>query len=155
MLGGMLMASAGTAWSQNTAPSRVQDEIFARKILMDTIDRQMDAIDWMVTSNKPFVFAEAIERADTISGMLLSFRYLFPTDTNRWSPDSERNPARDTFASPALWADFADFYRRAGEASDIALAASHARGKAAFVRRFERLRAACNACHAAYVKADR
>ena len=154
LLAASLGAAAGTAWSQDKAPSQAMDEIFARKILMDTIDRQMDAIDWMVTSDKPFNLAEAVERADTISAMLMSFRHLFPPETNRWHRDGKRNPARDTFASPRLWTQFTDFYRRAGEASRVALAASRAKGKAEFSMRFERLRAICDACHAAYVKVD-
>jgi cytochrome c556 len=150
----MLSTLPGTALSQDKAPSRDKDEIFARKILMDTIDRQMDAIDWMVTSNKPFDLAEAVERADTISAMLMAFRHLFPPETNQWHPGSKRNPARDSFASPDLWAHFADFYRQAGEASRIALNASRAKRKAELKKQFEMLRTACNSCHAAYVKAD-
>jgi cytochrome c556 len=154
ILAGMLGTFASVALSQDKAPSTLSDEIFARKILMDTIDRHMDAIDWMVTSNKPFDLAEAVEHADTISAMLMSFRHLFPPETNQWRPDTKHNPARDTFASPALWAHFADFYRQAGEASRVALNASRAKGKAEFKRQFEALRTACDSCHAAYVKAD-
>jgi cytochrome c556 len=153
-LAGILAVWVGTALSQGTATPRPEDEIVARKVLMDTIDLQMDQIDWMVTSNKPFNFAEGVERAATISAMLLAFRHLFPPETNRWRAGAKRNPARDTFASPDVWRHFGEFYRRAGEASRIALDASRAKEKAVFVRRFEILRHACNACHAAYVKAD-
>jgi cytochrome c556 len=143
----------GVAPADDRPPSAVKDEIFARKILMDTIDAHMDAIDWMVTSNKPFNLAEAIERAETISAMLMTFPHLFPPETNQWRPNVTRNPARDTFAAPDLWTNFADFYRRAGEASRLALDASRAKSKAELKPRFEALRNACNSCHALYVKA--
>ena len=133
-------------------PSTVKDEIFARKVLMDTIDAHLDAIDWMVTSNKPFDLAEAVERADTISVMLMALPHLFPPQTNQWRPGVKRNPARDTFASPDLWKNFPDFYRRAAQASRIALDASRARSKAELAPRFQALRQACDSCHALYVK---
>ena len=33
--------------------------------------------------------------------------------TNQWKPGADRDPATDTFASPDVWANFADFYQRA------------------------------------------
>lgn len=154
LLAALVGAAAGMARSEDKTPSRIMDEIFARKILMGTIDRHMDAIDWMRASSKSFKLAEAVRRVDAISVMLMSFRHLFSPETNQWQADRKRNPARDTFASPRLWTNFDDFYRLAGEASRIAFAASRARGRAEFERQFERLRATCDACHAAYVKAD-
>ncbi|MGA9088924.1 MAG: hypothetical protein WB420_07450, partial [Bradyrhizobium sp.] len=53
----------------------------------------------------------------------------------------------DTFASPDLWSNFADFYQRATEASKIAWSASRARRADEFrplIGQCER----CNACHA-------
>ena len=143
------------ALSQDKIPSMPEDEIYARKVLMGAIDHHADAIDWMVTSNKPFNLAEAIEHADTISAMLMNFPYLFPPETNRWRPNAKRNPAHDTFASPALWKNFADFYRRAKEASRAALDITRVKGKADMKPRFLALRAACDSCHAAYVKTDK
>jgi len=149
---GALLA-AGVAFAQDRVVSTLAaDEIFARKIMMDTIDTHMDAIDWMVSSSKPFDLAEATDHADNISAMLLAFPHLFPPETNQWRPNVKLNPARDTFASPDLWTNYADFYRQAAEASKIALTASHAKTEAEFRPHFEALRSACNACHAAYVK---
>ena len=147
-----LLGSSGGARTQENSASVVADKIFARKILMDTIDTRMDSIDFMVTSNKPMDFASAVDDADTISAMLLAFPHLFPPETNQWKQDAKRDPARDTFASPELWVKFADFYRRAGEASRIALEASQAKKVEEFKTHFEALRAACDACHALYVK---
>ena len=36
----------------------------------------------------------------------------------------DRDPALDTFASPELWTNFAEFYRRASDASKLAFEAS-------------------------------
>ena len=63
---------------------------------------------------------EAQEHADVISIMLMSFPHLFPPPTNQWKPSADRDPATDTFAAPDLWANFADFYRRATNASKLA-----------------------------------
>lgn len=148
-----LVMLPGVAASGGEQPaSAVKDRIFARKILMNAVDGQIDAIDWMVTSNKPFNLSEAIDRAGTVSAMLLALPHLFAPETNQWRDGAARDPARDTFASPALWENFSDFYRRAGEASHLALDLSRAKSRAEVAARFEALRAACDSCHALYVK---
>ena len=129
--------------SQDAPASAVKDEIFARKILMDTIDRHMDQLDWMLSSGKAIDLADGVEHADTISVMLLAFPHLFPPSTNQWLPVAEPDPARDTYAAPVLWTNFADFYRRAAAASRIALQASRAKREADFRTHVAALRAAC------------
>ena len=152
---GLCCAMSGLAWAQSATPSNVKDTIFARKILMDTIDRHMDQLDWMLSSDKGIDLTRGVERADTISVMLLAFPHLFPASTNQWRADAVRDPARDTYASPAIWKNFADFYRRAAAASRIALDASHAKREANFRKHVTALRAACDSCHAIYLKVDR
>jgi cytochrome c556 len=148
----LLCTLGGVALSQDTVPSALKDEIFARKILMDAIDLHMDAIDWMVSSDKPIDMPKAMEHADTISIMFMAFPHLFPASSNQWRPNAKRDPGRDTFAAPELWANYPDFYRRAAQASKIALVASRTKREADFRKQFEELRAACDSCHAAYVK---
>jgi cytochrome c556 len=143
---------SGAAFSQDAVPSALKDEIFARKILMDSIDNHMDAIDWMVNSGKAIDLHEAGEHADTISIMLMAFPHLFSSSSNQWRPNAKRDPARDTFASPALWANYADFYRQATAASRIAFNASRAKQEADFKTHMAALRGACDSCHAAYLK---
>ena len=143
------------ASAQDRMPSAIQDEIFARKLLMDTVDSHLDAIDWILSAKPPVDLPRAIEHADTISAMLLALPHLFPPATNRWRVDGPQNPARDTFAAPELWTNFDDFYRRAGEASQLALAASRAKKIEQFKLRVEELRDACEACHALYTKGDK
>jgi cytochrome c556 len=145
---------SGGARSEDAVPSALKDEIFARKILMDSIDGHMDAIDWMVSSGKAIDMPKAIEHADTISIMLMAFPHLFPPSSNQWKPNARRDPARDTFTSPALWRNFADFYRRAAAASRIAFDASRAKREAEFRTHFDALRDACDSCHAKYLKTD-
>jgi cytochrome c556 len=53
-----------------------------------------------------------------------------------------------------VWTNFADFYRRATEASKIAFEASRANSANGFKARIAELRTACNSCHAAYQKND-
>jgi cytochrome c556 len=60
----------------------------------------------------------------------------------------------DTYASPDLWSNFADFYQRAQAASKIALEAARAKRAEDFRARILDLRGACNACHAAYQRVD-
>lgn len=119
---------------------------------MDAIDSHMDAIDWMVHSDKAIDLRRAEEHADTISIMLMAFPHLFPPSSNQWRPNAKRDPARDTFASPALWTNFADFYRRAAAASRLAFKASRAKREVDFRTHIAALRGACDTCHAAYLK---
>jgi cytochrome c556 len=121
---------------------------------MDSIDSHMDAIDWMLSSDKPIDLPTAIEHADTISIMLMAFPHLFRPATNQWRPNATRDPARDTFASPALWDNFPDFYRQAAAASRVALNASRAKREADFKTHMDALRTACDSCHALYLKVD-
>lgn len=154
LLTGLLGALCGAASSQDDGASVTKDEIFARKIVMDEIDRRMMELDWMMSSGKPLDMHEAIEHADTISVLLLAFPHLFSPDTNQWRPDAKRDPARDTYASPDLWTKFPDFYRQATAASRTAFEASRAKREADFRNHIEALRAACEGCHAAYLKVD-
>jgi len=137
---------------QGVPPAK--DTIFARKILMGAIDMNMDEIETMLAPEGHLDLAEGTEHADTISIMLMSFPHLFPAATNQWKPGVDRDPATDTYASPELWSNFADFYQRAASASKIALEAARAKRAEDFRARILDLRGACNACHAAYQKVD-
>jgi cytochrome c556 len=132
-----------------------KDTIFARKILMGAIGMNMDEIETMLAPGGKFETAEAVEHTDTISIMLQSFPHLFPPSTNQWKPnDPDRDPATDTSASPELWRNFGDFYQRAQAASKFALDATRAKHGNEFKALIGQLRAACNGCHAAYLKTE-
>jgi cytochrome c556 len=131
-----------------------KDTIFARKTLMGAIDMNMDEIETMLAPEGKLELADAQEHAETISTMLMAFPHLFPPATNQWRVGAERDPATDTFASPDVWTNFADFYQRATEASKIAWSASRARRAADFRPLIVRLRERCNACHELNLKTD-
>jgi cytochrome c556 len=147
-----LSQSAQPAPSVQGPPAK--DTIFARKILMGAIDTNMDEIETMLLPEGHLDLAEGTEHADTISIMLMSFPHLFPLATNQFKPGADRDPALDTYASPDLWANFADFYQRAQAASKVALEAARAKRPDDFRARILELRGACNGCHAAYQKVD-
>jgi cytochrome c556 len=149
ILGLSLMASA-----QDQSGAVAKDAIFARKILMDAIGRNMDELEGMTESSKPINLAEGNEHADNISIMLMSFPHLFAANTNQWKAGAERDPGRDTYASPTLWTNYADFYAQAANASKIAYKASRAKQEDAFKTFVADLRVACDSCHAVYLKSD-
>jgi cytochrome c556 len=149
-----VLASSFAALGQDGASPPPKDTIFARKILMGAIDMNMDEIETMLAPGGKFEPAEAVEHSDTISIMLMSFPHLFPPNTNQWQAGADRDPALDTVASPDLWRNFADFYQRAQTASKLALDATKAKNGNEFKGLIIQLRAACNGCHAAYMKTE-
>jgi len=153
-LAACVLASGTVALSQERAVPPAKDTIFARKILMGAIDMNMDEIETMLAPEGKLELAEGQEHAETVSTMLMAFPHMFPPGTNQWTPNAERDPAYDTFASPDVWTNFTDFYQRAAAASKLAYDASRAKRADAFKPLIMELRAACNACHAAYLKTD-
>ncbi len=149
-----IFASSFAALGQDSGMPPPKDTIFARKILMGAIDMNMDEIETMLAPGGKFEPAEAVEHSDTISIMLMSFPHLFPPSTNQWQPNVDRDPATDTAASPDLWRNFPDFYQRAQAASKLALEATRAKSGNEFKGLIGQLRAACNGCHAAYMKTE-
>src|SRR5882724_10785032 len=107
-------------WAQDQSVAIAKDAIFARKILMDSIGGNMDELETMTTSDKGVNLTEGHEHADNISIMLMAFPHLFPPNTNQWKPNADRDPGRDTYAAPDLWARYPDFYAQAANASKIA-----------------------------------
>ena len=153
----VFLATPGLALAQEKSAEGVpppKDTIFARKILMGAIDMNMDEIETMLAPEGKLDSTEGREHADAISIMLMAFPHMFPPATNQWKPNVDRDPATDTFASPDLWGNFADFYQRATEASKLAFAASRAERADQFRASIAQLRAACNGCHAAYQKKE-
>jgi cytochrome c556 len=147
-----MFAGGEVALGQELPPAK--DTIFARKILMGAIDTNMNEIEAMTLPGAKLDLAEAQEHADMISIMLMAFPHMFPASTNQWTPNADRDPAMDTFAAPALWTNFADFYERASTASKIAFEASRAKHADELKAVVGQLRATCNSCHATYMKTD-
>ena len=149
ILGLGLMASA-----QDQSGAIAKDAIFARKILMDAIGRNMDELEGMTASAKAIDLAEGHKHADNISIVLMTSPHLFAASTNQWKTGAERDPGRDTYASPTLWTNYPDFYAQAANASKIAYKASRAKQEDAFKTFVADLRVACDSCHAVYLKSD-
>jgi cytochrome c556 len=149
-----LVATAGIALAQEQGVTPPKDTIFARKILMGSINTNMDEIETMLSPGQTLDLAEGREHADIISIMLMAFPHMFPAATNQWKDGADRDAALDTYASPQLWTNFAVFYQRATAASKIAFDASRARNAGEFRNQIAKLRDACNSCHAAYQKVD-
>jgi cytochrome c556 len=147
-----MVTGGSMAAGQERKVDVAKDSIFARKILMDTINNNMDEIEAMISSGKPINMDEAREHADLISVMLMAFPHLFAESTNQWKPNVQRDPGTDTFASPAVWTNFADFYERAAKASKTAYNASRAKSEGDFKTFTKQLRESCDSCHASYQK---
>lgn len=148
----LLAGAAAHGQDQDLPPAK--DTIFARKILMGAIDANMDEIETMLAPEGKLDLKDAREHADTISIMLMSFPHLFAPRTNQWKAGADRDPATDTFASPDVWTGFAAFYQRATAASKLAFEASKAKRADDFRPLIVQLRAACDGCHAAYMKTE-
>ena len=149
-----LLASHSVSLAQNEAVPPAKDTIFARKILMGTVDMNMDEVETMLAPGGKLDVTDAREHLNTISVLLMAFPHLFPAATNQWKAGADRDPALDTFASPELWSNFAEFYRRASEASKIAFEASRTTRLNEFKTLVGQLRAACNSCHARFLKTE-
>lgn len=134
-----------------TGVSKPHDVVFARRILMSGIARNMDEILGMIDTPGDFDLSEAREHAYEISTMLLSFPHLFPPGTDTWSKAFENEDAgRVSFAKSEVWLTFDDFYDRAQAASQTALDASLVKRADQFRRQTLDLRQKCDSCHITY-----
>jgi cytochrome c556 len=151
---GMGLTTPGRGQGQDQSAAIAKDAIFARKILMNTIGNNMDELETMTTSEKGVNLTEGREHADNISIMLMAFPHLFAPGTNQWKPSVDRDPGRDTYASPDVFTNYPDFYAQAANASKIAYNASRAKQENDFKKFVAELRVACDSCHAVYLKAE-
>src|SRR3984957_1321175 len=151
-LAGAIAVAAAPSFAEDQPPPK--DTIFARKVVMGEIDMNMDEIETMLAPEGKLVLSDAQEHAEVISTLLMAFPHLFPPSTNQWKEGATRDPATDTFANPAIWSNFADFYKRATEASKIAWQAAGAKRPEDFRPLIKELRVRCNACHALNLKPE-
>ena len=157
IVAGLLLATglAGSAaLGQDQTAATPADAIFARKTVMDTLSSKMDDIETATASTQKIDLAAANEQADIVSVLLMTFPHLFPAATNQWKPNVDKDPGTDTFAAPEVWTQYADFYKRSTEASKLAYDASRATQEAEFRAAVKKLRAACDGCHAVYMKTN-
>ena len=148
----MLGVAAAPSIADDQPPAK--DTIFARKILMDAISTNMDELETMLAPDAKLDLSEGREHAENISTLLMAFPHLFPPATNQWKEGATRDPATDTFANPAIWSSFSDFYQQASQASKIAWTASRTKKPDEFRAQIKELRLRCNACHALNLKPE-
>jgi cytochrome c556 len=150
-LAAVFLAAGFAAVAQDQSAATAKDAILARKTLMNSIGDDMDGILEMISQRK-FDLDEAHKRADHISVMFMAFPHLFPPSSNQWREDADRDPVTDTIASPDIWTDFADFYRRAAAAAKTAYEMSRAPDEEEVKRLHRALGIACDTCHSQYLK---
>ena len=145
------LVASFAASSQDQSAATARDAILARKGLMNSIMDKMDRIANMISRGK-IEMSAAREHADDISVMLSAFPHLFPEGSNQWKEDSDLDPAADTTASPDIWTDFPEFYRRSAMAANTAYELSRAENADEVKRLYRALGVACDTCHALYLK---
>ena len=145
------LVASFAASSQDQSAATARDAILARKGLMNSIMDKMDRIANMISRGK-IEMSAAREHADDISVMLSAFPHLFPESSNQWKENSDLDPATDTIASPDIWTDFAEFYRRSATATNTAFELSRAENAEDVKRLYRALGVACDTCHALYLK---
>lgn len=131
-----------------TGVTNIEDLIFARQALMVEIERLMRPLD-SFTAGEPADPEDLRSAALTISQMLLAVPHLFPPTTNLYDETSD-TPI--TIALPAIWDSFPTFYALAGAAAESATALSEMQSDDELEAGSLSLRAACDACHALYLR---
>ena len=130
-----------------TGINHATDVVQARQLLMTQIDEEMQLVD-LAAGGKDFPLDELKTNANRISIMLGAFPHLFPPQTKP-GPDEF-----STAAAPAIWQDFEAFYGQTDAAAKLAYDASQAAAIDQFRDSAKKLRAACDGCHAKYMKVD-
>jgi hypothetical protein len=138
-------ALEGPGWTGLTEPAEV---IEARRLLMVEAERLMKPIDEYSVDLRgdPAALRSA---ATTLEPLLLALPHLFPPTTNLFDPAAHDPP---TTALPAIWQRFAAFQTFAESAESAAAALAAAADGEPLRVASERLRAACDRCHAGFMK---
>lgn len=133
------------SWTGVTKPEEL---IEARRALMDQAENLMKPID-SFTVGEPSDAKLMRANAQTIGAMLHAVPHLFPPTTNRFDPDAHDPP---TLALPAIWERFAVFETFAENAQRMAAALEMSEDGEPLRAASVQLRAACDACHAGFMK---
>ena len=146
-----LATTPAPAIGQDDSAGTAKDVILARKTLMNSI---MDKMDWIteMISQGTIDLDKVHALADDIAVMLTAFPHLFPPNSNQWKENADIDPATDTVASPDIWIDFADFYRRSAAAAKTADDLRRADSEDEVKRLNRALGVACDTCHSLYLK---
>jgi cytochrome c556 len=134
-----------------TGIDRSDDVIAARQLLMDGVESEMMVIEVALERSAP-QFDDLKARADRISTLLTAFPHLFPPQTKP-GVAADGSPINTT-ATLAIWQDFDAFYGIAKEAATAAYDASQAGTEDQFRDQTNKLRSACDGCHAQYMHVE-
>jgi len=153
----MLAVAAGVSLSaraQNdttglTGGDRPDEVIMARQLLMEGMEEEMMVVELSV-EGKDIKLPELQTRAYSMNRLLAAFPHLFPPQTK---PPTDGSPSL-TSASPAIWENFDDFYSKVMAAAMVAFDAGQAADADKFKEQVKLLRAACDSCHAQYMKVE-
>ena len=132
-------------WTGITEPEEV---IEARRALMTEVETLMKPVDSFIVG-EPVDATTLRANAATIEPMLLALPHLFPPTTNLFDPQAHDPP---TTALPTVWQRFPAFLTFAESAERAAAALREAEGEEALRAASTRLRGACDACHAGFMK---
>src|SRR5262245_25186514 len=94
----LVCAVGNAALAQDQSAAAPKDAIFARKILMDAISRNMDELEGITSSGTAINLAEGHDHADMISVMVMAFPHPLPPIRNRCTPNVAPDPGSDTSA---------------------------------------------------------
>jgi cytochrome c556 len=146
VLAGASVVSAQHKVTGLTGIDRADDVIQARQIIMSGVEHEMMVLD-LALGGREIALAELQARAFTIFSYLSAFPHLFPPET---MPAADGSNA--TSALPSVWDEFTAFYDAVQQAANVALDASQAKDMAEFKPSAGQLRAACDSCHARYMR---
>ena len=138
-------APEGPGWTGLTEPGEV---IEARRLLMVEAERLMKPIDEFSIGQVGDP-ADLRSAATTLEALLLALAHLFPPTTNLFDPAAHDPP---TVALPAIWQRFAAYQTFAESAERAAAALAVADDGEPLRAASARLRAACDTCHAQFMK---
>jgi len=150
------IAAPSTARSEDRVPGltgtdRPDEVIQARQLLMDGIETEMMSIE-IALEGKELALGDQKARADRISTLLTAFPHLFPPQTKP-GVAADGSPINTT-ATLAIWQDFDAFYGKVQGAATTAYNASQADTADKFKEQVKQLRAACDGCHAQYMRVE-
>jgi len=136
--------TSGPGWTGLTSPT---DVIAARDALMKEIEQLMIPLDSYTAGDK---FNPDVLRANAagVARLLKIVPHLFPPTTNLYEKDS-KTPA--TLALPRLWQNFDAFTIMAQNAQKVADQAASTQDPVTLKQKALDIRAACAACHDAFL----
>ena len=135
----------GPGWTGLTEPGEI---IEARRLLMSEAERLMKPID-EYSIGLPGDPAALRSAATTLESLLLALPHLFPPTTNLFDPAALDPP---TIALPTIWQRFPAFQTFAESAERVAASLAEADDGEPLRAASARMRAACDTCHASFMK---